>query len=152
MKKTLSAIALGFALAAAPVPKVKADSLALGLSSPCHGLLALRGVYDFNDKIGVQADLGVGFTSIDFRYKKKLSDFVNMYGYAGVIGISPWIYALVQSPVDGPVFGLDFGGGFELGGKKGLAFGIEGGFVLPIPPEPNTQFFRVDVNLMYRFR
>lgn len=148
-KSTLAALAMGIALATAPVPVKAETTLALGLSSPCHGLLALRGVLDW-EHVGIQADLGIGFTSLDFRYKKKLSNFIDAYGYIGAIGVSPWIYALAQGPVDGPVFGLDLGGGLETSRKKGLSCGIEGGLVLPIPPEPNTGAFRFDVNLMYK--
>ena len=150
MRKTLAALTVGLALVTAAVPKAKADSFAIGLSSPCHGLLAVRGVYDFNDKFGIQADLGIGFTSIDFRIKRKVNDSVNFYGYAGAIGISPWMYLLPQEP-EGAQFGIDLGAGVELGRKKGLSIGIEGGLIIPIPPEPDTQAFRVDLNLMYRF-
>ena len=150
MGKTLKALALGFALATAAVPKVEADSfLAVGLSSPCHGLLAVRGVYDFNENVGVQADLGIGFSSIDFRLRKG-----NFYGYAGVIGISPWLYGLAQtssSAATGPIFGVDLGVGAETNTKEGWSFGIEGGLIFPIPPQPDTGVFRIDANVMYRF-
>jgi len=150
MKKTLATLALGLAFVAAPLPGVKADAtLAVGLSSPCHGLLALRGVLDW-EHIGVQTDIGIGFTSLDFRYKKRLNDFVNLYAYAGAIGISPWMYLLPQEP-DGAQFGAEFGAGFELGRKKGLSFGIEGGLIIPIPTDPDSGVFRVDANLVYRF-
>ena len=150
MRRTLAVLAMGLALATTPIPKVKADTtLAVGLSSPCHGLLALRAVLDW-EHVGLQADLGIGFTSIDFRYKKRLNDFINLYAYAGAIGISPWMYAVAQGPADGPVFGLDLGGGFEIGRKKGLSLGVEGGLIIPIPADPDSGVFRVDVNLMYR--
>lgn len=150
MRRTLAVLAMGLALATAPVPKVKADTtLAVGLSSPCHGLLALRGVLDW-EHVGIQADLGIGFTSLDFRYKKGLSDFVNVYGYAGAIGISPWMYLLPQEP-DGAQFGVELGAGFEMGRKKGLSFGVEGGFIIPIPADPDSGVFRFDANLVYRF-
>jgi hypothetical protein len=150
MNKTLAALALGLALATAPIPRVKADTtLSVGLSSPCHGLIALRGVLE-GEHVGVQTDIGAVFTSVDFRYKERLSDFVNLYGYAGAIGISPWMYALPGS-FEGSVFGLEFGAGFEIGRKKGLSLGIEGGFILPIQSDPNSGVFRADLNLMYRF-
>ncbi len=166
-KTLLKALALAVVVATASLPKLFAEnpdsnstsndsgsSVSVGLSSPCHGLLALRGVYDFNNNFGVQADLGVGVSGIDLRYKKRLFDSLDVYGYAGVIGISPWIpaypYDLSQS-ANGPAFGADIGGGIEIGGRKGFLFGIEGGLVLPIPSQQdNTQAFRVDLNLMYR--
>ncbi len=159
MGKLIKMLALTAALTAAPLPAVaqtpnndSGASLSIGLSSPCHGLLALRGVYDFNDKIGVQADFGIGFSGIDFRYKP-FDSMKWLYGYAGVLGVSPWMYALAQSQgqaVDGPVVAAEVGAGIELGGRSGLTFGIEGGLVLPIPTEPNTGFFRFDLNLMYK--
>lgn len=150
-KSLLSALALA-GLSLFSSPKVQADSfLSVGLSSPSHGLLALRGVYDFNENVGVQADLGIGFSSIDVRLRKG-----NFYGYAGVIGISPWLYALANktpAQADGPVFGADLGVGFEINPREeGWNFGIEGGLILPIPPQPDTGVFRIDANLMYRFK
>jgi len=150
MKRTLAALAMGIALVTAPIPvKAEPTTLSIGVSSPCHGLLALREVLEWGH-MGIQADVGIGFTSIDFRYKKKLSHSVNVYGYAGVIGVSPWIYALAHGSADEPFFGLDLGGGVEVGRKKGLSLGIEGGLIIPIPSELDSGFFRVDVNLMYR--
>lgn len=143
-KKTLVTLAT---LCALNNPVSADPQFALGLSSPCHGLLALRGVYDFNKDFGIQADLGIGFISIDARIRKG-----NLYGYIGGIGISPWIYPLAQGPVTGPTFGIDLGVGAETNtNKKGLSFGIEGGLVLPIPPVENTGAFRVDINAMYGF-
>jgi hypothetical protein len=145
--------AMGVMLATAPVPTVSADPnanarVAVGLSSPCHGLLALRGIYDFNDYFGIEGELGIGFSGVGARIRKG-----NLYGYAGVMGISPWMYLLPQaSSSTGPAFGLDLGVGIESNSHNtGLSVGIEGGLVIPIPPESNTQAFRVDVNLMYRF-
>ncbi len=151
MKKTLGALAMGLALATAPVPKIKAEesTLSLGLSSPSHGLVALRGVWDWNDNFGVQADVGI-FSGVDLRYKKKLFNWVDIYGYGGIIGISPWMYALRES-VDGPFFGLDIGAGFETGRERGIFGGVEGGLILPIPSQQeSTQPFRLDINLMYK--
>ena len=155
-KSRLCALALaGLSLFSAP--KMEADSfLGIGLSAPCHGLLAARGVYDFNEHFGIQADLGL-ISGIDLRYKKPaktpLGTLNGTYLYLGVVGIPPWTYALVQnSNPDGPAFGIDLGAGIETNiDKTGFSFGIEGGLVFPIPPEPDTGAFRVDLNLMYRF-
>lgn len=128
------------------------NSFALGLSSPCHGLIALRGIYDFNKTFGIQADIGL-FSSIDCRIRKG-----NMYGYAGIFGVSPWTYALAnKTPADleSPAFALDFGIGIESNpGKKGWNFGIEGGLLIPLPlpeEEQDTQAFRIDAYAMYRW-
>jgi hypothetical protein len=149
VKKALTAITLAFELATTPVVKADPPTLAVGISSPCHGLLALRGVYDFNDKVGVQADIGIGFSGIDIRLKEKIIG-LDTYLYAGIIGLSPWMYLLPQASSSSAV-GLELGVGFELGGKTGFAWGLEGGPVLPILSQSDTQFFRVDLNLMYRF-
>lgn len=166
MKKTLSALALGVALATVPLPRVKADafdnpgsgSIGVGLSANLYPMtlngsmyypIALKGVLDFNDNFGVQARAGSIFASLDFRFKKRLFDFVNLYGYTGGIWLSPWEYSLPQCP-DEPVFGLNLGAGFEMGRKKGVSFGIEGGFIIPIPKDPKFGFFYVNTDLMYR--
>ena len=146
MKHTLAALAMGLALATAPIPKVKADAtLSLGLSSSYHSLIALRGVLE-GEHLGIQTNVGIGLTSLDFRYKDKLSDFVNIYSYFGTIGIYPLIHSFNQDPV----FGLELGGGLEIGGKKGLSLGVEGGLIMPIPIDSYSRAFRVDLNLMYR--
>jgi hypothetical protein len=128
-------------------------SMGIGISSPCHGLLALRFVWDMIANFGLQADIGIGFTGIDLRWTpQSFNNNADLYGYAGAIGISPWLY-LLGTP-EGANFALDLGAGaeckFKLWDAK-FSVGIEGGLVFPLPPEPNTQFFRIDLNLMYRF-
>lgn len=157
LKRTLAALTMAGALgsqvhALPPAKDIVGPSLALGLSSPCHGLLALRGVYEFNDKVGIQSDIGFGFSGIDFRLGKKTVPWLNTYGYVGVMGISPWIYLLNTAEPDGATFAAELGAGVEFGRRRqGFVFGIEGGLVLPIPPEPNTMAFRIDLDLTYRF-
>jgi len=154
MPTKLQTLAAGLLLATAPFayPQGKQDSqLAIGLSSPCHGLLALRGVYDFNNSFGIQADLGIGFSGVDLRYKVKTM-LPNSYIYAGAVGISPWIYLMTpNATATGATFMVEAGAGFELPSWNGFSLGIEGGLGVPIPPDPNTQFFRIDANLMYHF-
>ncbi len=152
MNKIKSALCALLLACSPQTVKAQDSSFEIGLSSPCHGLLALRGVYDFNDKIGIQADIGL-FSSIDFRMRKG-----NFYGYAGVIGISPWTYALTnQTPagLESPAFGLDLGVGVETNpNKKGFNFGLEGGLIIPLPfpkGEQDTQAFRVDAFITYKF-
>jgi hypothetical protein len=150
MKRTLAALALGLALATAPIPRVKADTtLSLGVSSPCYGLLAFKGVLE-GEHLGIQTEIGKVITSLDLRYKTELSDAFNLYNFAGVIGISPWRYDYPKDSSKGLVFGLELGAGFEFGRKKGLSLGIEGGFIIPIPIDQNSRAFRFDFNLMYR--
>jgi hypothetical protein len=148
----LTLIALNSNLSALPPqnPDLERSAFSIGVSAPCHGLVALRGVYEFNDRAGIQADIGFGFTSIDGRYQKRITPWVNAYGYAGFIGISPWMYRLNNLRPEGAAFAAEAGVGMEFGGTKGLSLGIEGGLILPIPPEPNTGAFRVDANIMYR--
>lgn len=153
MSKLFAGLTMLTALTTATLPLYAEDnsSFGLGISSPCHGLIAARGVYDFNNYLGVQADIGLVFTSADVRYKKKIFDWMDTYGYLGGITISPWIYPMTSAKSDGPTSGVDLGAGFEIGGKKGLSFGIEGGFIIPIPAEKGTGAFRIDANLMNRF-
>jgi hypothetical protein len=159
-KKTLATLALASALSfpVSALPnkdtnqEIQGPSLALGLSSPSHGVLALRGVYEFNDHVGIQADIGIGLTGVDFRYGERRAPWINTYGYIGFIGVSPWIYLLNNSKPNGPIFAAEAGAGLEMGRRiQGLSFGIEGGLVLPIPSVPDTGAFRVDLNLTYRF-
>jgi hypothetical protein len=152
MRKTLTAIGLSIALATAPVPEAKADppTLAVGISSPYHGFLTLRGVYDFNERVGVQAEIGIDFSGIDIRLKNKLRG-LDTYLYAGFIGPSPWMYLLPQAFSSNSTVGLELGVGFEIGNKTGFAWGLEGGSVSQFPSQSNTKLFRVDFNLMYRF-
>ena len=150
-KSRLCALALaGLSLFSAP--KMEADSfLGIGLSAPCHGLLAARGVYDFNNSLGIQADLGIGFSGVDLRYKVKTM-LPNSYVYAGAVGISPWIYLMTpNATATGATFMVEAGVGFELPSWNGFSLGLEGGLGIPIPPDPNTQFFRIDANVMYHF-
>lgn len=156
------------------VKKAQADpQFYLGLSAPCHGLLALRVEYQFDNTFGVQSDLGL-ISGIDFRAgisdpyltdpithkKTNIKIPGDFYIYAGALGISPWTYLLAdKSQADGPTIAVDVGVGVKEQlslpayknkkwgwNKTDFYLGVEGGLVLPIPSDPDTMAFRIDVN------